>query len=61
MQPRAGDTVSEILKQLSPAELTEIFRTVVESYDPAAPDVPVICDNLAGHILSVYKAVQTVL
>ena len=51
----------EILKQLSPAELTEIFRTVVESYDPAAPDVPVIRDNLAGHILAVYKAVQTVL
>ena len=51
----------EILKRLSPAELTEIFRTVVESYDPAAPDVPVIRANLAEHILAVYKAIQTVL
>lgn len=51
----------EIVKQLSLAELTEIFRTVAESYDSAAPDFPVIRDNLAGHILAVYKAIQTVL
>ena len=49
------------LRQLSPAELTEIFLTVVESYGSEAPDVPVIRGNLAGHILAVYKAIQNVL
>jgi hypothetical protein len=49
------------VRQLSLAELTEVFRTVVESYDPASPDVPVIRDNLVGHIFAVYKAIQTVL
>jgi hypothetical protein len=49
------------MRQVSPAELTEVFRSVVESYNPAAPDVPVIRDNLAEHILEVYKAIQAVL
>jgi hypothetical protein len=49
------------VRQLSPAELTEVFRTIVESYDPVSPDVPVIRHNLGGHIFAVYKAIQRVL
>ena len=51
----------ETLKRLSLSELTKIFQAVVESYDPEAPDFPIIHNNLADHIFSVYKAIQIVL
>ncbi len=55
------DVFSNTLKQLSPSELTKIFQAVVESYDSKAPDIPIIDNNLADHIFSVHKAIQTVL
>jgi hypothetical protein len=46
------------LKNFSPVELAQIFRTVVGSYHTAAPDLPVIENNLADHVFRVYKALQ---
>ena len=43
---------------LSPTELVQIFQPAVEAYDPDAPDVPVVLDNLAEHIFLVYQAFQ---
>jgi len=47
------------LKSFSPVELAQIFRTVVDSYHNAAPDLPVVEKNLADHVFRVYSAVQT--
>lgn len=48
------------LSSLSPVDLTQLFASVVGSYDPASPDMPVITDNLADHILQVYKTIQQI-
>jgi hypothetical protein len=47
-----------MLSSISPEELTQIFAAVVSSYDPASPDLPVISDNLADHILYVFKTLK---
>ena len=40
------------------AYLAEVFRVVVESYDPDAPDLPVIRDHLVRHVLTLYRTLQ---
>ncbi len=46
------------LAQISPAELTRGFLAALDSYDPRAPDIPVIRAHLDAHIFSVFKAFQ---
>lgn len=43
---------------LSPADWADLFRAVVDSCDPDAPDVPVIMEQLADHVFQVYKLAQ---
>lgn len=50
----------EFARELSPADLTDIFRLVVESYHDGAPDVPVIIENLPDHILKTYLALREI-
>jgi hypothetical protein len=49
-----------ILKSLSPADLAELFTAVLDSYDREAPDIPVIGENLADHVLAVYRTIQNI-
>ena len=51
---------NHILKSLSPADLAEVFAAVLESYDREAPDVPVIRNNLADHVLAIYRSIQNI-
>jgi hypothetical protein len=48
----------EEMRRMSPKDLAGIFQTVIESYDEKAPDLPVILDHLADHILEVYRVIQ---
>jgi hypothetical protein len=45
---------SRAARDLSPVDLTEIFKDIVESYDKQAPDLPVVTRHLPDHILQVY-------
>jgi len=54
------DRFAGLAGALSPADWTEVFRDVVDSYDPRAPDVPVIMESLAEHIFQVYRLVRLV-
>jgi hypothetical protein len=42
------------VRTMGPRDWASVFRTIFESYDPAAPDTPVIEAHLADHILEVY-------
>lgn len=53
------DDLLGALEAMSPVEWAELFQFVAESYDPSAPDVPVIRENLADHIFSVYSAIRS--
>ncbi|HTY25978.1 MAG TPA: hypothetical protein VMC85_22810 [Desulfomonilaceae bacterium] len=48
------------LQELPLGQLAQIFQRVVESYDRAAPDLPVIQSNLAAHVWEVYKSIETI-
>jgi hypothetical protein len=43
---------------LSPVDLTRLFASVVDSYDPRSPDAAIISENLVDHILGVFKSIQ---
>ena len=49
---------SRAARELSPVDLTEIFKDVVESYDRQAPDLPVVTRHLPDHILQVYRLLR---
>jgi hypothetical protein len=49
-----------VVRELSPANLAEIFSCVVGAYHEDAPDVPIILANLPDHILAVYFALQEI-
>uniref|UniRef100_A0A7C4AQ90 Uncharacterized protein n=1 Tax=Desulfomonile tiedjei TaxID=2358 RepID=A0A7C4AQ90_9BACT len=51
--------IMSFLRQLAPAELAEAFLAALASYDPRAPDIPVIKQNLDVHIFSVFKALRS--
>jgi len=46
------------LHRISVASLTERFFALLESYDPAAPDLPVIKNHIISHINRVHGAIQ---
>lgn len=50
----------ERLETMSPTEAAELFSVVAESYDPVAPDVPVILDHLIDHIFEFYRVTQEI-
>ncbi|MGB9618466.1 MAG: hypothetical protein ACPL7J_14180, partial [Desulfomonilaceae bacterium] len=50
--------IMRFLEQISPAELTQAFLAALDSYDPRAPDLPVIKANFDAHIFSTFKAIQ---
>lgn len=52
------DGLMGIAGQMSPEEVAAMCMEVVESYDESAPDLPVIREHLADHILQVYRAFQ---
>ena len=65
MQVKTGLCSEEVLMQsrkaltsISLVDLTQVFSSILSSYDSVSPDRPVISDNLADHILHVYKIVQ---
>jgi len=39
------------LESMSPSDWAELFREVVDSYDPDAPDLPIVRRHLVEHIL----------
>jgi hypothetical protein len=45
------------LRRLSLEEVTEKFSNLLDSYDPHAPDLPVINKNMVSHILLVFKTI----
>ena len=45
-------------RALSLQELAELFRLVVDSYDEASPDTPVIHENLVDHVMQVYARLE---
>ena len=47
-----------MLSSISPEELTQVFVAVVSSFDPASPDMPMIRENLADHVLHVFKTIN---
>lgn len=57
---RLAGTFARFARELSPADLTDAFRLVVESYHEDAPDVPVIMKNLPDHILKTYLALREI-
>ncbi len=47
-----------LCKGLSPRDWVYLFKTVLDSYHELAPDIQVIQENLADHILNIYKTMQ---
>jgi hypothetical protein len=45
-------------KDFGPVEWAELFQDMLSSYDASAPDIPLIIQNCADHVWSVYKIVQ---
>jgi hypothetical protein len=48
----------DTLKESSPTEWARLFQALIGSYDRAAPDLPVIEENLAAHVFRVYSCFQ---
>jgi hypothetical protein len=57
---RLAGMFARFARELSPADLTDAFRLVVESYHEDAPDVPIIMENLPDHILKTYLALRDI-
>ncbi len=51
--------IIDFLRSIAPDELTSAFLTIIDSYNPAAPDIPIIMTNLEQHIYSVFRALKT--
>jgi hypothetical protein len=49
------------MQSLSASDLAELFHAVFDSYDPAAPDTPVVREHLVNHVLEVYRALREIL
>jgi hypothetical protein len=45
-------------KDFGPVEWAELFQDMLSSYDSSAPDIPLIIENCADHVWSVYKIVH---
>jgi hypothetical protein len=54
-----SDDLFGALVAMSPVDWAELYQLVVQSYDPSAPDVPVIIANLSDHVFHVYSAIQS--
>ncbi|MBI5569855.1 MAG: hypothetical protein HY914_07920 [Desulfomonile tiedjei] len=52
------DAFQDKFGALSLQELAELFRVVVDSYDEASPDGPVIQENLVDHVIQVYARLE---
>jgi hypothetical protein len=49
-----------VARELSPADVAEIFSCVVGAYHEDAPDVPILLAHLPDHIVAVYFALQEI-
>jgi hypothetical protein len=49
-----------VARDLSPADVAEIFSCVVGAYHEDAPDVPILLAQLPDHIVAVYFALQEI-
>lgn len=59
MEPPFLQKLTGFLNSIPPDELTRSFLALIDSYNPMAPDVPVIKTNMEQHILSVFKVLTT--
>lgn len=59
--PALFERFLDIIARMSPVGWAEVFREVWESYDPDAPDVPVIRERLQDHVFQVYSIAQSFL
>jgi hypothetical protein len=46
------------VRTMGPRDWASVFRMIFESYDPEAPDTPVVEEHLADHILDVYHIMK---
>jgi hypothetical protein len=51
----------DTLRALPVTELAGLFHAVCESYDPAAPDTPLVKHHVVDHIFQVYQTIQDIL
>lgn len=59
--PEFFDRFLHTMQSLPVPELVDLFRAVVESYDPAAPDTPVVTERLVDHVFQVHRCFQEIL
>ena len=52
------DEFRTYLKSISENELFEWSKTIIHSFNQSAPDIPVICRNLAKHSSELYRALK---
>lgn len=57
--PRMMKAFLALAKDLSLEDLAGIFARVIESYDEAAPDAPLVREQIVDHILKVYLVLQS--